>query len=163
MSRLRWWLTAACVLTSSACSQAVSVPCGAMYRFTRGPVSAKLSAWHLFTAHASALEPSRGVIPYDLNTPLFSDYSDKFRFVWMPPGTSARYVDDGPFEFPVGTVFAKTFAFPIGARSATGRPRDKLIETRLLVHAKTGWVALPYIWDNQQNDATLQLVPTRFP
>ncbi len=49
-------------------------------------------------------------------------------------------------------------------RPVRNRPTaDKLIETRLLVHAKTGWVALPYIWDNQQNDATLQLVPDPVP
>ncbi len=85
-----------------------------------GPFPRKLSAWHLFTAHSPSLKPNRGVIPYDLNTPLFSDYSDKYRFVWMPPGTSAQYRDDGPFEFPVGTVFAKTFAFP----SACNRQRS---------------------------------------
>ena len=98
------------------------------------------------------------MIPYDLNTPLFSDYSDKYRFVWMPSGTSAQYREDGPFEFPVGTVLAKTFAFPVGAHAA-----EKLIETRLLVHSKTGWVALPYIWDEKQSDATLQLVPDPVP
>jgi uncharacterized repeat protein (TIGR03806 family) len=123
-----------------------------------GPFPQKLSAWHLFTAHSPALKPNRGVIPYDLNTPLFSDYSDKYRFVWMPSGTSAQYRDDGPFEFPVGTVLAKTFAFPVGERSA-----EKLIETRLLVHSKAGWVALPYVWDEKQSDATLQLVPDPVP
>jgi uncharacterized repeat protein (TIGR03806 family) len=118
------------------------------------PFPQKLSAWHLFTAH----KPNRSVVPYDLNTPLFSDYSDKYRFVWMPPGTSAQYREDGPFEFPVGTILAKTFAFPVSAQSA-----EKLIETRLLVHSTTGWVALPYIWDEKQNDATLQLVPDPVP
>ena len=122
------------------------------------PFPQKLSAWHLFVAHSPALQPNRGVVPYDLNTPLFSDYSDKYRFVWMPPGTSAQYREDGPFEFPVGTILAKTFAFPVGERSA-----EKLIETRLLVHSKAGWVALPYIWDEKQNDATLQLVPDPVP
>ena len=159
MSRRGWWLIAGCVLVSLA----ILAGCGRLWQrevqaYIEAPFPAKLSAWHLFTAHSPALQPNRGVIPYDLNTPLFSDYSDKFRFVWMPPGTSARYADDGPFEFPVGTVLAKTFAFPLGVQGA-----DKLIETRLLVHAKTGWVALPYIWDNRQNDATLQLVPDPVP
>jgi uncharacterized repeat protein (TIGR03806 family) len=125
---------------------------------TEGPFPQKLSAWHLFSARSPSLKPNRGVLPYDLNTPLFSDYSDKYRFVWMPPGTSAQYREDGPFEFPVGTVLAKTFAFPMGVQAA-----EKLIETRLLVHSKTGWVALPYIWDEKQNDATLQLVPDPVP
>jgi uncharacterized repeat protein (TIGR03806 family) len=146
--------TAGCALLSVC----LFASCGRFLRpdvegHIEGPFPQKLSAWHLFTAHSPALKPNRGVIPYE-NTPLFSDYSDKYRFVWISPGTSAHYRDDGPFEFPVGTVLAKTFAFPVGERSA-----EKLIETRLLVHSKAGWVALPYVWDEKQSDATLQLVP----
>jgi uncharacterized repeat protein (TIGR03806 family) len=169
MRRLGWLLTAGCALLSLC----LLGSCG---RFSRrdvqphieAPFPQKLSAWHLFTAHSPTLQPNRGVMPYDLNTPLFSDYSDKFRFLWIPPGTSAQYVDDAPFEFPVGTVLAKTFAFPTGALSAgsqaaNGQAMDKLIETRLLVHTKTGWAALPYVWDDKQNDAILQLVPDPVP
>jgi uncharacterized repeat protein (TIGR03806 family) len=119
------------------------------------PFPQKLSQWHLFTNSRAGLQPNPRVIPYDLNTPLFSDYASKHRFVWMPPGTSALYRDDGPFEFPIGTILVKTFAFP----TEGGGGKEKLIETRLLVHAKTGWVALPYVWNHRQNDATLQLVP----
>ncbi len=122
------------------------------------PYPKQLSEWHLFNGPAPALQPNRGVLPYDLNTPLFSDYASKYRFVWMPPGTSARYRDDGVFDFPLGTIFAKTFAFP-----NDGRPGERLIETRLLVHAKSGWVGLPYVWDVAQRDATLQLVPDPVP
>jgi uncharacterized repeat protein (TIGR03806 family) len=164
MKQMKWWLAAGCVLVS------VGLLASGERFFPRNvqahieaPFPRKLSAWHLFTGHSPNLKPNSGVIPYDLNTPLFSDYSDKFRFVWMPPGTSARYVDDDPFEFPVGTVLAKTFAFPIGARSGDGLPAEKLIETRLLVRAKSGWVALPYIWNDEQDDATLQLVPDPVP
>jgi hypothetical protein len=151
MRRLNRWLAAGCALVSLG----TLASCGRLSQrdvqpHIEAPVPRTLSAWHLFTSHSPALQPNRGVTPYDLNTPLFSDYSDKFRFVWMPPGTSARYADDGPFEFPVGTVLAKTFAFPIAVRSAGGQSTDghaqamdRLIETRLLVHAKTGWVGLP--------------------
>jgi uncharacterized repeat protein (TIGR03806 family) len=121
------------------------------------PFPKKLSAWHLFAASAKAgqLSPNAGVLPYELNTPLFSDYADKDRFVWMPSGSSAEYRDDVPFEFPVGTIFAKSFAFPID-----GRPGEqRLIETRLLVRTKSAWVPLPYIWNAGQSEATLQLVP----
>jgi uncharacterized repeat protein (TIGR03806 family) len=159
MRRLSFSWTAACALFSLC----LFVGCARFLHpdvqaHIEAPFPQKLSAWHLFTAHSPVLKPNRGVIPYDLNTPLFSDYSDKYRFVWMPPGTSAQYREDGPFEFPVGTVLAKTFAFPLGAQSA-----EKFIETRLLVHAKSGWVALPYIWDEKQSDATLQLVPDPVP
>jgi uncharacterized repeat protein (TIGR03806 family) len=119
------------------------------------PFPGKLSQWHLFTKNRAGLQPNARVIPYDLNTPLFSDYASKHRFVWMPEGVSAQYREDGPFEFPVGTILVKTFAFP--AEGSGGK--EKLIETRLLVHAKTGWVALPYVWNTRQNEAMLQLVP----
>jgi uncharacterized repeat protein (TIGR03806 family) len=123
------------------------------------PSPKKLSDWHLFTVSHGHLTPNAGVLPYDLNTPLFSDYADKYRFVWMPAGTSAEYRDDVPFEFPVGTILAKTFAFP-----ADDHPGEhRLIETRLLVHSKSGWIPLPYIWNARQTEATLQLVPNPVP
>jgi uncharacterized repeat protein (TIGR03806 family) len=127
--------------------------------FVKEPFPKKLSDWHLFTTSSPTLIPNERVVPYDLNTPLFSDYAEKYRFVWMPAGTSAEYRADGAFEFPVGSVLAKTFAFPKNGSADSGSAQQRLIETRLLVHAKTGWVSLPYIWDAAQRDATLQLVP----
>ena len=118
------------------------------------PFPRKLSEWRLFLASSLPLQPNAGVLPYDLNTPLFSDYASKYRFVWMPPGTSAQYRDDAAFEFPVGAVLVKTFAFAVDGRSG-----EKLIETRLLVRVRTGWKVLSYIWDEQQTDATLEIVP----
>jgi uncharacterized repeat protein (TIGR03806 family) len=123
------------------------------------PYPRKLSSWHLFTGTSDGLRPNVGVLPFDLNTPLFSDYASKYRFVWMPPGTSASYDDDSVFNFPVGTILAKTFAFPID-----GHPRrERLIETRLLIHTVSGWVALPYIWSQRPSEAYLQLVPDPVP
>ena len=119
------------------------------------PFPEKLSDWHLFTASAPALSPNKGVIPYDLNTPLFSDYASKYRFVWMPVGTSATYRADGVFDFPVGTILAKSFAFPVDGNPA----REHLVETRLLVHTNGGWVGLPYIWNESETEARLDLAP----
>ena len=48
------------------------------------------------------------MLPYDLVTPLFSDYAHKLRTVWMPAGQSAKYSADQAFEFPVGTILTKT-------------------------------------------------------
>src|SRR5262249_18528791 len=123
--------------------------------FLEEPFPKKLSAWHLFAAAANQghLTPNSGVLPYDLNTPLFSDYADKYRFVWMPPGSSAEYKDDAAFEFPIGTIFAKSFAFPVDNH----RDEERLIETRLLVRTNSAWVPLPYIWNVSQTEATLQL------
>src|SRR5262245_6186858 len=45
----------------------------------------KLSAFGLFR-DAATQQPAKGVMPYDVNTPLFSDYTAKYRFVKLPPG-----------------------------------------------------------------------------
>jgi uncharacterized repeat protein (TIGR03806 family) len=115
----------------------------------------KLSAYHLFQGDGSAQLPAPGVLPYDINTPLFSDYAGKLRFIQLPPGTSAVYNDSDVFEFPVGAIIIKTFAYPHDARDPSqGR---RLIETRLLIHRPEGWIGLPYIWNDAQTEATLRV------
>ncbi len=119
----------------------------------------RLSEWHLFTDKLADLKPNQGVIPYDLNTPLFSNYASKQRFVWMPPETAARYRASGSFDFPVGTVFAKTFSFP----DPPGSGRERRIETRVLIHTNAGWYGLPYIWNQEQTEAALDMTPAPVP
>ena len=115
----------------------------------------KLSQYQLFEGDPAAQVPAAGVIPYDLNSALFSDYAEKFRFVKLPAGTHATYRDADPFEFPVGTVIAKTFAYPRDARDPSkGR---RLIETRILKREPDGWVGLPYVWNAAQTEATLDV------
>lgn len=128
--------------------------------FIDEPFPKNLSAWNFFVGHGKDIHPNKGVLPYDLNTPLFSDYASKYRFVWMPPGTSAQYRDNGVFDFPLGTVLIKSFAFPSGDGKAGD---ERLIETRLLVHAKNGWIGLPYIWNKNQTEAHLEVVPDPVP
>src|SRR5690554_926372 len=43
-----------------------------------------LSEYNFFEDNMADLEPGPGVLPYDVITPLFSDYAKKSRFVWMP-------------------------------------------------------------------------------
>ncbi len=89
-----------------------------------------------------------GVQPYTLNTPLFSDYADKDRYLYLPPGTAARFKGDGLPELPVGAALIKTFRY--GATK---------VETRVLLHRASGWVALPYVW--QGDEAVLKRAGTR--
>jgi uncharacterized repeat protein (TIGR03806 family) len=114
-----------------------------------------LSAYGLFRGNGSTQEPADGVLPYDVNTPLFSDYAAKYRFVRLPPGTSATYDPADVFDFPVGTVIAKTFAYPHDLRDPSRGQR--LIETRLLIHKPDGWVGLPYVWNDEQTEAALKV------
>jgi len=114
-----------------------------------------LAAWGLFEGDGSSQEPVEGVIPYDLISPLFSDYALKLRFVKLPPATKATYSPDEVFGFPVGTVIAKTFAYPADLR----RPDEdvRLLETRLLIHQAEGWIGLPYVWNEEQTEARLKI------
>ncbi|MEP7271713.1 MAG: SO2930 family diheme c-type cytochrome, partial [Acidobacteriota bacterium] len=120
--------------------------------FLGEPFPETLSSWRLFERGGALLRPNVGVVPYDLNSALFSDNAAKYRFVWMPAGEAASYDEEESFSFPVGTIFSKTFAFPSVDESGNG---EHLIETRLLVRANKGWVALPYIWNNAQTEAVL--------
>ncbi|MGZ6039603.1 MAG: SO2930 family diheme c-type cytochrome [Phenylobacterium sp.] len=112
-----------------------------------------LAAYRLFTDEG-ADHANAGVTPYALNTPLFSDYADKTRFLYLPPGTHAAYRAQGVVELPVGAALIKTFAYPADFR----RPAEKVrkIETRLLIHRRSGWVALTYVWNDEQTQAVLK-------
>jgi uncharacterized repeat protein (TIGR03806 family) len=124
------------------------------------PIPEKLSGWGLFSDGAAQV-PVAGVVPYDLNAPLFSDFAAKHRFIRLPEGGQMTLAADGMFEFPVGTVLVKTFAFAHDLRDpGLG---ERLIETRLLVHESTGWQAYVYQWDEQATDATLTQVGARVP
>ena len=113
----------------------------------------KLSDYRLF-ADAAGRVPSPGVTRYTLNTPLFSDYAEKFRHVWTPDGTAAKYVQTGVLDFPVGTTIVKTFAYPADFRVPGTALRA--IETRLLIRKANGWVPLTYVWNSDQTEAVLK-------
>ena len=71
-----------------------------------------LSEWHVLLRQGGRVTLNERVVPYDLNTPLFSDYAHKLRTVWLPQGTTARYSATDAFDFPVGTIITKTFYYP---------------------------------------------------
>ena len=103
--------------------------------------------------------PVDGVLPYDLVTPLFSDYASKFRFVHVPLGKTAAYADPEVFDFPVGSALIKTFAYPADLRAPQKDVR--LIETRLLIRQPDGWKAWAYVWNDDMRDARLKLAGKR--
>lgn len=118
-------------------------------------VKFNLSEYGFFEGNPADQFPADGVMPYALNTPLFSDYAEKLRFVKIPGGKAAGYREREVMDFPVGTVLIKTFYYPEDMRKPEkGR---RLLETRLLMHAEDGWHALPYVWNAEQTDATLEV------
>jgi len=119
------------------------------------PPLEKLSDYGFFEGKIAAQKPVKGVVPYTLNTPLFTDYAEKLRFVKLPEGQKAVYNETEVLDFPVGTTIIKTFYYPLDFRKPEkGR---QIIETRLLIREKTGWKALVYVWNDEQTDAILDV------
>lgn len=85
-----------------------------------------------------------GVIPFDVNNPLWSDGADKERGFALPEGARITVRPNGDFDMPVRSVTVKTFAFG-------GVP----VETRLFVRHPQGggWRGYSYEWVG--NDAVL--------
>jgi hypothetical protein len=101
------------------------------------------------------------VVPYEVNSPLWSDGADKRRGMALPTNGKIHVLnctanpaecpaprdrtDDGKWVLPTGTVMVKSFLFD-----------GKFLETRLLVNFDaTTWVGYTYKWDEAQTDATL--------
>ncbi|KAA3639171.1 MAG: hypothetical protein DWQ02_04090 [Bacteroidetes bacterium] len=111
----------------------------------------QLSDYQFFTGDISEFNPNDGVLPYDLNSPLFTDYADKSRFVWMPEGSSAVFDEKEVFKFPLGAVLIKHFYYD----TQEGR---NIKETRILMNTEKGWDAATYQWNEDQSDAELIII-----
>ena len=107
-----------------------------------------------FFRDAKAAIPMPGMVPYRLNTPLYSDGAEKLRYAYVPAGKQVLADGPGLLRFPVGSALIKTFAFGEGAQR-------RLIETRVMLHRADGWVALPYLWNAEQTEARLAVAGAR--
>lgn len=115
----------------------------------------KLSELGLFKGSGATQEPVEGVIPYDLITTLFTDYTSKYRFVRIPEGKKIRFKSAGVLEFPVGTMLVKTFSYLKDQRDPS--LGERLLETRVEFLKDSGWYGYSYIWNQEQTDAELSL------
>lgn len=89
--------------------------------------------------------PAPGLVPYDLESPFWSDGADKQRFLAVPDDKTITVNGDGDFDLPIGSVVVKTFTLG-----------GKRIETRLLVRHEDGeWAGYSYEWNDAPTDAVL--------
>jgi uncharacterized repeat protein (TIGR03806 family) len=113
---------------------------------------------------ADATKAAASLVPYDVNSPLWSDGAAKERYLSLPAGAkihvkdcsaepdACKSVDDGGtaedeghWDLPVGTTLVKVFLLG-GAR----------IETRLFMRVSdTQWRGYSYEWNEAGTDATL--------
>jgi mono/diheme cytochrome c family protein len=117
-----------------------------------------LSATGAFSNVAN-LSPATGLIPFVVNSPLWSDGAIKTRWVAVPndgppyaAGEQIGFVPEGEWGFPNGTVFVKHFELTVN--EITGA--RKRLETRLLVRSNDGEVyGVTYKWRPDNSDADL--------
>ncbi len=140
-------------------SQAQSTPQYNLFNFSKAPEF--LSEFGFFEDMQNQV-PAEGVHPYSLLSPLFSDETDKLRFVYVPEGEKLGYVKNKVFIFPVGSTLIKTFAY----LNKNGPLDRQLLETRLLINTHEGWKAISYVWNDEQTDARRAIagatIPTTF-
>jgi len=114
----------------------------------------KLSDYKFFTGELKSLTPAHKVLPYDLNSSLFTDYALKKRFVWMPEGAQASYGTDGEvLNLPAGAALIKNFYY----ENVLPENLTKIIETRIMIKKANGWIFANYVWNDEQTEAFLDL------
>lgn len=108
-----------------------------------GTMAQRLSATGCVDA-ANPRLPSTAMIPYNVESQLWSDSATKERYLALPDNTQIDLTSDGDFLFPVGSVLLKHFKLG-----------DTYIETRLFARGQLGWQGFSYEWRDDQTDATL--------
>ena len=121
----------------------------------------KLSDYSFFEGELNNLKPATGVVHYELNSPLFSDYAFKKRFIKFPEGEAATFSANDVLDFPSGTILIKNFYYP----ADFSKPNEsiRILETRLLINELGEWKALPYIWNDAQTEAYLDVAGKNIP
>ncbi len=115
----------------------------------------KLSDTGLF-ASVKEHRAQAGLIPYSVNSELWSDGAAKERFLALPGTAQIEFAEEGPWKFPEGTVLVKTFFLPREVNKESSRRR---VETRLLTLQKNQWHGYSYAWNEEQTDAFLVEAP----
>ncbi|MGC4014174.1 MAG: Ig-like domain-containing protein [Luteolibacter sp.] len=120
---------------------------------------ALLSQTGVFSNLAS-LTAASGFVPFDVNTPLWSDGAHKQRWIMVPNNgshdTAAEKItfnEKGNWTFPEGTILMKHFEMPMDERNPSVVRR---LETRFIVcTAGGGKYGLTYRWNAGGTDAQL--------
>jgi len=108
----------------------------------------------------NTLSPIQGMIPYSVNTPLWSDHAAKKRWMSIPndgdydlPTEQITFDNFGEWEFPEGTVFVKHFS--LSTTTDPSGPQTNL-ETRFFVVGENqSAYGLTYKWNDEGTDAFL--------
>ena len=136
----------------------VSYPSGQLFRLVaKDPVPLPedfpltLSATGCFET-MSGLEPASGLLPYDVNVPLWSDGAVKERYLVLPDGGQIGWSETGKWGLPVGSLLIKHFFLDTTPGDPSTRVR---VETRFIVMREDGLKGYSYRWLDDESDAVL--------
>ncbi len=98
------------------------------------------------------LAPGPDLIPYEVNSALWTDGAFKPRYMVVPPSSQITIRNDGTWEFPEGTILIKTFGFEF----VVGEPESRrAVETRFMVLRNGDWEFATYRWNDEGTDAEI--------
>jgi uncharacterized repeat protein (TIGR03806 family) len=121
------------------------------------PLPTLLSQTGAFT-NLATMEPNPGLLPYTVNSPLWSDGAHKTRWMGIATNTFVTFAPTGNWIFPNGSVFVKHFGL---STNDLNPAEHKRLETRLLVVGTNGLVyGASYKWRADHSDADLVPVLT---
>lgn len=111
-----------------------------------------LSATNVFSNVAN-LTAGPALIPYSVNSPLWSDNAGKARWIAVPTGSTIGFAQTGEWTFPSGTVLVKHFDLNTDERNPAIKKR---LETRLLFVQNDGTMfGATYKWRADNTNADL--------
>jgi glucose/arabinose dehydrogenase len=100
-----------------------------------------------------ALTPNPGIVPYDVNVPLWSDGAKKQRWFSLPNLTQKiSFQPESNWSFPASAVWIKHFELELTPGDPASSHR---VETRALVKTAAGVYGVTYRWGNSTSNADL--------
>ena len=109
----------------------------------------------------ATLEPVPGIVPYDVLSPLWSDGANKRRWMALPGLETIAFAEQGPWDFPDGSVFVKHFEIEVVGAG------NRRLETRVLWSDRGQWQGVTYRWNEAGTEAELlsqaELLPLEVP
>ena len=128
---------------------------GAFYTFVPTPKDLPPSKFPLKLSESGLYESVKdqrmkpGIIPYSVNSPLWSDGAYKERWMMLPgENPKIEFTRTHGWGFPNQTVLIKSFALD----TEKGR---RWVETRFLTKQDGEWYGYSYKWNDAQTDADL--------
>ena len=99
-----------------------------------------------------SLEPGPDLIPYEVNSALWTDGAFKPRYMVVPSPKQIAIHEDGSWLFPEGSVLIKVFGFEFDRGNPESR---RAVETRIMVRREGRWEYATYQWNDEGTEGEL--------